>query len=428
MNSNFKKLNKHQIKAVIELNQQDLQNHITKAENMLGKDLEVKGFRKGKIPKEMFKKHLDPEKVRALALEAAIEESLADFIRQNSFDVLDTSQLAIEKNDAVQLKFSVLLELFPEVELADLGKIKVKKQDVKVEEKEIEGAIEIIKNSRSSFINKNDDETANDGDRVEIDFEVKKDGQIIEGGKSKNHPLIIGGRGFIPGFEEQLVGMKKEETKNFSLTAPADYFYKEIAGKKLDFSVKLNEIKRVIRPEINDDFAKSLGHFANVLELKENIKIGLAQEKNTKERQKLRLQILDNIISQSKIEVPDNLLSKQLDVMISDFDHTLHDKGMELGLYLAKIGKTQEELKKDWIKEAEKQAKISIVLRKIAKDRRLNATQEEVEEMANQVIQAAIMRGEVGQNDVDPVQIKENVTSRIINEKTLNYIESQCAV
>ena len=422
----LKKIDQNQTELIVELDRNDLKSYIDKTELELGKDFQLDGFRKGKAPKDLLKKNLDAKQVLEFALDMAMKDSLAQITGKEKLDVLNVSKIEVKENTADKLVYKVTLTLFPEIKIQDFSKFKVATRAVQAEQKDVDETLETIKASRSILRDK--DGTVQNGDRVEVDFEVRHDGQILEGGISKNHPLIIGGRGFIPGFEEQLVGMKKEETKNFSLTAPADYFYKEIAGKKLDFSVKLNEIKRVIRPEINDDFAKSLGHFANVLELKENIKIGLAQEKNTKERQKLRLQILDNIISQSKIEVPDNLLSKQLDVMISDFDHTLHDKGMELGLYLAKIGKTQEELKKDWIKEAEKQAKISIVLRKIAKDRRLNATQEEVEEMANQVIQAAIMRGEVGQNDVDPVQIKENVTSRIINEKTLNYIESQCAV
>lgn len=428
MLNNLRKLNNSQIKATVELDREDLQKYLNKAETILGGNLEVKGFRKGKVPNELLKKHLDQGQVRALALEMAVEESLSDVIKTSSLDVLDTSQLAIEKNDPVQLKYSVLLDLFPEVALADLGKIKVKRQDVKVEDKEVEDALEVIKNSRSSFVNKDDNETAEEGDRVEVDFEVRKEGQIIEGGVSKNHPLIIGGRNFIPGFEDKLVGMKKNEERSFSLTAPVDYFYKDIAGKELAFKVKMNDIKRVVRPEVNDNFARSLGQFVDMGELKESVKEGLTQEKKIKENQKLRLEILDNIISRSQIGVPENLLIKQLDIMVSDFDHTLHEKDLELGLYLAKIGKTQEELKKEWTKDAEKQVKTSLILRKLSKDLNIEASQEEVEKMAGQVIQSAIAKGEADQADIDPEKIKENIASRIVNEKALEYLESHCVI
>ena len=225
-----------------------------------------------------------------------------------------------------------------------------------------------------------------------------------------------------------MTGMKKGEEKSFSLTAPADYFYKEVAGKELTFKVKMNDIKEVVRPEANDDFARSLGRFASLRELKESVKEGLTQEKKTKDNQKLRLEILDNIISHSTIEVPDNLLNKQLGIMISDFDHTLHEKGLELGLYLAKIGKTQEELKEGWTKDAEKQVKTSLILRKLAKDLDIKATREEIEETAGQVIQSAIAKGEINQADIAPEKIKETIASRIVNEKALEYLESHCAV
>ncbi len=427
MKHNLKKLNNNQVKAVVELDQEDLQKYLNKAESMLGSGLEIKGFRKGKVPKELLKKHLDPEQVRSLALEIAVQDSLSDVIKSNSFDVLDTSQLSVKSNNSAQFKYSVLLDLFPEVELTDLGKIKVKRQDVKVGEKEVDDAIETIKNSRSSFISKNDSEIAKEGDRVEVDFEVKKDNQIIEGGISKNHPLIIGGRSFIPGFEDQLVGMKKGEEKSFSLIAPEDYFYKDVAGKSLDFKVKVNDIKKVIRPEVSDDFARSLGRFVDLTELRESVREGLTQEKKTKESHKLRLEILDNIIDRSKIEVPDGLFNKQLDIMVSDFDHTLHEKGLELGLYLARIGKTQEELKSDWKKDAVKQVKMSLLLRKLAKELNIVASQEEVDELVGQVIQSTVA-GETSQDNIDLVKIKESIASRIVSEKVLEYIESHCVV
>ncbi|OGN09911.1 MAG: trigger factor [Candidatus Yanofskybacteria bacterium RIFCSPHIGHO2_02_FULL_41_11] len=429
MENNLKKLNNNQIKATVELDQRDLKEYIDQATDNLGDSVEIKGFRKGRVPRDLIKKHVGQDQIAALALEIALEQSLAELIESNSLDVLNTSQLSIEKNNTSQLKYSVVLDLFPKIELADISKIKVKRQEVKIEEKEVDDTLEVVRNSRATFVDKNlDDQNVESGDRVEIDFEVKKDGQIIEGGLSKNHPLIIGGRSFIPGFEEQLVGMKKGEEKPFSLVAPEDYFYKDVAGKKLDFKVKINDIKKVITPEFNDNFAKALGEFASLNDLRKSIKEGLFQEKETKESQKLRLEILDKIIQQSKIDVPENLLNGQLDIMVSDFDHTLHEKGMELGLYLAKIGKTQEELKKDWTKDAEKQVKISLILRKIVKNLKMKASEEEIEEMTGQAVQAAIVRGEVSQADIDPIKLKENIASRIVNEKALGYIESNCVI
>jgi len=428
MHSDLKKLNSSQIKLTVSLDSHDLQRYIDKAENLLGADFEIKGFRKGKVPADLLKKYLDKSKVRNLALEIAIEESLSGIIKNHSLDVLNTSKLDVDKNDPSQLVYSVIIELFPEVQTSDLKQIKVQKRDIVVEDKEVDDALEIIKNSRSQFVNKDETEPAVCGDRVEVDFEVKKDGQVIEGGVSKSHPLIIGGASFMPGFEDQLEGMKKGESKSFSLTAPADYFHKEIAGKKLDFNVKLVDIKKVIKPRTDDDFAKSLGRFSNLAELKVSVKESLAEEKRLKESQRVRLEILDSIIGRSKIEVPPDLLSKQLNIMLSDFDNSLHEKGLELGLYLARIGKSQEELEKEWNKDAERQVKISLVLRKLSKDLNLEATDKEVEEAVGQFVQSVMAKGGLSQQEVDLAKLKENAALKITNEKTLLYIESHCAV
>jgi trigger factor len=428
MKSDLVKVNKNQIKATIELDKNDLKKYLDKAEKTLGEDVEIKGFRKGKAPSEILRKNLDQDKVRSLALELAIEGSLSEVIKKNSFDVLNTSELSIENNDISGLRYSVLLELFPLIKLVDLKNIKIKRKNIQVDDREIDEALEVIKNSRANFIDKSDNEIAEEGDRVEIDFEVKKDNKIIEGGVSKNHPLIIGGKSFIPGFEEQLIGMKKGEEKTFSLVAPSDYFYKDIAGKELNFVVKLVDIKKVIMPVLNDNFARSLGRFADLADLRRKVKDNLIEEKKIKEKQKIRLEILENIIDNSQIDVPESLVNRQLDLMIQDFDNNLHEKGLELSLYLSRIGKDEKELRKDWTKEAERQVKMSLVLREIAKNLNITASEREIEEMMAQVAESMIIRNESKPPDINFATLKESIESRIVNEKAFEYLESQCVI
>src|SRR3990167_5740449 len=151
--------------------------------------------------------------------------------------------------------------------------------------------MDTVKASRSIFHDK--DGMVENGDRVEVDFEVRHEGQILEGGISKNHPLIIGGKNFIPGFEDNLLGMKKDENRAFSLVAPKDYYIKKIAGQKLDFTVKINNIKSVELPKVDDEFVKSLGNFQNLNQLIDSIKDGITEEKKLKEKQRIRLEIID---------------------------------------------------------------------------------------------------------------------------------------
>lgn len=428
MKVNLKNLSDNKFKATFELNSEDLEKYIEKAEDVLAKDAELKGFRRGKAPKEAIRKHFGREKVRSLALEMAIEGSLSDEIENRSLDVSGTRDLSIEKNISTELVYSVVLDLFPEIKLVDLSAVKAERKTVNVDDKEVGETLETIKNSRASFVDKKESETVENGDRVEVDFEVKENGKIIEGGISNNHPLVVGGRSFMPGFEEQIVGMKKNETKLFSLVAPRDYLYKEVAGKKLDFQVTVKSVKKVIAAEINDNFAKSLGRFTSLDELKQNIRDGLTIEKSAKEKQRLRLEIIDGIIARSSIEVPKDMVDSQIDMMLSEFDRDLHEKGLELSLYLMKIGKSQSELRKESTKQAERQVKMSLILRKIVKNFKLKASDEEVQAAVSQAVQAAMARGELNQSEVDLAKVKETLVVRIENEKALEYIEARCAV
>ena len=425
MTSSIKKLNTSEIELTVELSATDLKRFVDSAEREIGISLDVKGFRKGKVPKDFIKQHVDPKTILDSAMDLALRGSLAMSIKEQDMDVLNVSNLNIKENTANKLLYSVLLTLFPDITLADLN-FKVKKREVSVEDKEIEQTLETIKTSRANLVPKNG--VAENGDRVEVDFEVKSDGQTIEGGVSKNHPLILGKNTFIPGFEDNLVGMATGEEKNFSVVAPKDYFHKPVAGKKLDIHVKVQDVKKIELPEFTDEFIKSLGRFENLNQLSENIKQGLIEEKKAKESQRVRLEILNTLISKSDIKVPEHMTDKQLEDMIDGFDSDLHRKGMELGPYLAHLGKTRDDLKKDWQKEAEKQVKIMLVLHKVAREKKITAEPEEIEPALSEMAQSLMARGDLDKGGIDVNKIKEAIANKVINDKTLKFLEDHCSL
>src|SRR3989344_6025193 len=243
MNHTHKKIDQDQAELVVELAKDDIKAYIDRTESELGRDLQLDGFRKGKAPKDLLKNNLDAKQVLESSLDLAMKDSLAKTIETEKLDVLNVSKLEVKENTADKLIYKVILTLFPEIKIQDFSKLKVARRSVQVEQKDIEDTLETIRASRSILRDK--EGVVQNGDRVEVDFEVKHDGQILEGGISKNHPLIIGGKNFIPGFEDNLLGMKKDEENTFSLVAPKDYYVKKIAGQKLDFSVRVNNIKSV---------------------------------------------------------------------------------------------------------------------------------------------------------------------------------------
>ncbi|MBI2068678.1 MAG: trigger factor [Candidatus Yanofskybacteria bacterium] len=421
MTHQFKKIDQFQKELTVELTEDDLKSYVERTENILGQDLRVDGFRKGKVPKDRLKKHLNPAAVLESALDVAVRESLAKVIREEDLDMMSFSELEVKENTPEKLVYKVLLVLFPDIKIKDIGGLKVARKDVSVEQKEVDDTLNTIRNSRANYTEK--DGPAGNGDRVEIDFEVKAGGSPIDGGVSKNHPMILGEKYFVPGFEENLIGMKKDEEKAFSLVAPEDYYRKDMAGKKLDFNVKINRVQSVSLPELNDDFAKTLGKFDGISDVVSSVKGGLLQEKRIKEQQRVRLEILDRMIKASDVDAPDFMVAKQLDSMVQDFDNNLHANGMELGLYLAHIGKTQEDLKKDWKGEAEKQVKIFLILHKTAKDKNIAASHEEIDQELNTVVQSILMRGGALQENMDTERLKEDIAAKIVNEKTLAFLE-----
>ena len=425
MNHTLKKIDQNQTELIVELAKDDLREYIDRTESELGKDLQLDGFRRGRVPKDLLKKNLDAKQVLEAALDMAMKESLAKTIEKEKLDVLDVSKLEIKENTSDKLVYKVILTLFPEIKVQDFSKFKVVRRDVQVEQKDIDSTLETIKASRSILHDK--EGIIESGDRVEVDFEVRIDGQILDGGISKNHPLIIGGKNFIPGFEDNLLGMKKDEGKTFSLVAPKDYYVKKIAGQKLDFTVKVNNIKSVELPKVDDGFVKSLGNFQNLTQLIDSIKDGITEEKKLKEKQRVRLEIIDHIIKNSSIIISKVLVSQQLDSMITNLDRDLHSNGMELGPYLAQMGKTQDDLRKEWHDEAERQVKIVMVLHKIAKDNNISASHEEVDEALSTTVQAMIMKGEADKTNLDVEGLRDNISNHIINERVLDFLESTCA-
>jgi len=316
------------------------------------------------------------------------------------------------------------------IELGNYKGIEVKKHKLKVEEKEIDHSLDYLQKSRAKIITINS--PAQKGNRTEIDFEVRSGGVQIENGLSKNHPLILGEGHFLPGFEDNLEGMKAGEEKEFSLKVPADWGDKRIADKNLDFKVKINIVQERQIPEINDEFAKSLGKFDSISALKENIKQGLMQEKEIFEKQRIRIEIIEKVAENSKIEVPEELVEKELENMVNEFKMSVDQFGMDFETYLTQIKATAEELKKGWKDQAVKRVKIGLCLKAIADKEKIAPTTQEIEERMNQELMrlkvppAGGIPTEVG--NIDLVAFKEYTENILINEKVFELLEQEAKI
>ncbi len=429
MTFTVKKLKDSEIELTADLNKEDLLLFAAEAEKRLAKELKIEGFRPGNAPKEMVRKKVGEQAIKEEALNLAVQSSLAKALAEEKIDIMEQADFKIKENSAERLIYQVKLIIFPDIRLGGYKDLTVKRNPILVDEKEVKNVMKEIADSRT--ILKEVKRSAQMGDRVEVDFTVKDGDALIDGGKSENHPVVLGENGFIPGFEAQIVGLKMGDKKSFSLKVPADFYQKSIAGKDLDFEVELKRIEERAVPKLDDDFAKSLGNIQSLKELEENIRQGLTLEKETKEKDRIRLAILKEIAGKTKVEIPSTLIEKRVDSMMQELDNELHQKGMELGLYLAQLKKNQDDLRREWRNKAEEQVKLSLIARAISKKEKIEVSEKEIDEELEITLQQYMARGgqdggpigpEILQN-LDPQQMKNKIHDVLLNEKVFRFLE-----
>ncbi len=394
------------VKLTIDLDSSDLAGFIEATEQAMIKQSTLEGFRPGKTPPDIFRKKVGEDHIRQEALNMAIENSLSNVVKKEKLDFISYSDLKVLENSKDLLKFEVLLSLFPNIKLGSYVDLKFKPETISVSDEEVDKVVQDITKSRTVF--NEVDRPAQNGDRVEVDFIIKEGDAVIDGGKSENHPITIGDNKFVVGFEDHIVGMKKSEFKEFNLEIPADYYQQTIAGKTLHAEVTVKKIEDRETPELNDSFVASLGSFQTADDLRASIRDGLFKEKNDKAKEKIRLNLMEQVAQKSEADIPETLINERLDSMIASFDEELHRNGLELALYLVHIKKTEEELRKEWCKQAESQVKANLVLRAIARAENISVSEDEVDVELQALLQYSMVR--LGQN---PEQLKPETIERM---------------
>lgn len=301
--------------------------------------------------------------------------------------------------------------------LAKYKGLRVKKNKLEVKKQEIEKALDYLKNSRAKLITVY--RLAEKGDKLEIDFEVRHNKVKIENGESKNHPLILGQGYFLPGFEKELQGMETNQEKEFSLKAPNDWSDKKIAGKFLDFKVKINLIQKRELPKINDEFAKSLGNFKSLKELEKSVKHGIIQEKEAKEKQRIRTELIEKVSQDSKVEISEELIEQEIDKMENEFK-LIYPNYQNFNVKLS-------DLKKSWKQEAEKRIKIALCIDEIAQRENININNIEVEEKINQDLKQYPNVEEVKKN-IDLDRLREYTKNVLRNQKVFEFLEKEAKI
>jgi len=272
------------------------------------------------------------------------------------------------------------------------------------------------------------DRAAKDGDKVEVDFDVYLDGVVIEGGSAKKQPIILGEGNFIPGFEENVIDMKKEDRKEFKLKFPKDYFQKNLAGKECDFKIKLVSVNEVVLPEINDEFAKGLGQFKDVADMKTKIEENLVKEAEQKESQRLQAAILEGIIEKSEFgKLPAVLIDSEKERMIQEIKQDLESQGLNFEKYLEHLKKSEDDLKEGFTKQADKRAKSVLLTRQVALDEKIKVEDKEIDDEVKKTLEMYKTQPEMTEQFKSP-GYKDYLAKVMINQKVLKFLEKKVKI
>lgn len=422
MKTSIKKLPKSRIEILFEISVKEFQTFTERAILNLAQDIEIDGFRKGEAPKEILIEKIGQEKILNSALELAVKKSYfqeifskkIEAISQPEIEIL--SEISIDKGLTFKARFSIL----PEINLPDYQGIaaRTRKKKIVVEENEIEDTLSFLQKSRAKFIFEN--RPAKKGDFVEIEFQSPQ----IESGLKRKDRFILGQGNFVLSFEEKLEGMAPGQEKEFSLKFPKDYFQKDLAGNLIGFKVRMNSVQKTELPEINDEFIKTIGKFESLTVLKESIAEGVKQEKEIQESQRIRQEILEKVVENSKMEIPEILIEEEKKKMIDGLKNFLAKKQkISFDDYLAKIKKTEKEILDSFSLEAEKKIKNFLILKEISKREKIEATEEETKKAVNEFLKIHPNIGRA-EKELDPEKLKSYYESVIRNEKTLTFLES----
>ena len=422
MESSIKRFPKSRVELEVKISASEFRTYFDKAASRLGQNIELEGFRKGKAPKEIIEEKIGKDKILKEAQSLAVEESYLKSIFKNKIEPIGNPEIEIlapPKPDG-DLSFKVKVSVMPEINLPDYKNIAkdCKKSAISVNEKEVEDAILWLQRSRAKLSQIS--RPAQSGDFIEIEFSSPN----IKGGDKQSDGFLLGQGHLIPDFEKNLEGMTAGEEKKFSLPFPKEHFQKDLAGRNLDFQLKMLSVKKVELPEINDDFVRSFGNFENLAALKRNINQGLTLEKETQESRRIQQEILDKIIKEVSWDLPDVLIEAEKANIYEGFKENIKNKlQMDFTDYLKKINQTEEELGKSFIQEAEKRIKESLVINKISSIENVQASEEEVKEEISKTL-AKYPTTEEAKKELDLNKLKLYIESEIKNEKTLELLES----
>jgi len=385
----LEKIDTNKVQMEIEVPVDEVNEALDQAYKKVVKDVSIPGFRKGKVPRKVLESRLGPEVLYNEALEILVDPAYIKAVEESQIEPISQPEMElvqIEKDKP--LIFKVTVDVKPEVELPEYKGVTVEKVKKEITQDDIDRYLNSLLEQHTRLISLEEGEIQ-EKDLAIIDFKGTVDGEPFEGGEAENYSLEIGSKTFVEGFEEQLIGVKKGETKEIRVTFPEDYSNEELAGKEAVFQVTVNEIKRPQLPELNDDFIQEISEeFNTVEEFTADVEKKLKEDLEGRQKHEIESKIIEKVAAESEMEIPEALVEREIDNQLSEMDYYLRMQGFSLDQYVQMVEGGKEKLREEYRDEAVKKVRANLVLDAIIKKEGFEATEEDVNERISSLAQS----------------------------------------
>ncbi|AJY76036.1 trigger factor [Paenibacillus beijingensis] len=432
MKATWEKIDKNIVAIDVEVESEKVDAAIDQAFKKVVQKVNVPGFRKGKVPRAMFEKRFGVESLYQDAIDIILPEAYSEALQETSVKPVDRPEIDVEQFGKGQaFKFKAKVTVKPEVKLGEYKGLEVPAGSSEVTDEEIGEELNRLQ-QRHAELAVVEEGAAENGDITVIDFDGYVDGEQFEGGQAERYSLELGSNSFIPGFEDQVVGMQTGDFKDVEVTFPESYHAENLAGKAAVFKVKLHEIKRKNLPALDDEFAKDVSEFDTLEEYKQDLSSKLKERKEKENEQARETAVIEKVAEGAEVEIPEAMINTEIDYLFRDFENRIRTQGLTMDLYYQFSGQDEAALREQMRSDAERRVRNNLVLEQVAKEEGIEVTEadvnEELENLAKQYSRTVEeLRGIFAQNGSldslkDDLSLRKTLKFLIENSKVVTEV------
>lgn len=418
---------KSQVDLDVTVERSEFVPYIERAAKKLSASRPLPGFRPGKAPLKLVIEAFGTERLLREAMDAALPRFFVKAVIDHHVEAIDRPSITIQKLSLEDdFHFIATVAVVPEVSVADARQLKARRRQVNANDQEVERELTYLAKMRSTFLDVA--RPAQDGDTVIVDFLVAMNGETIKGGQGTYRPVHIGEGHFIPDFEQKIIGMAEGDERQFTVTFPADFPDQAYRGQQAQVTVKAHRVQKRIIPSLNDDFARHLGKFDSLDHLKRELKAGILQEKEQKEKERLRGELSAQLGQKSSFcPIPDLLIEREVDRRLEELVGLLSLQNKTLQDYLGESKKEQKTIRQEIRPAAEEHVKISLALRAFAQQQEVIVSEAEIEEKMTTYLKK-MSSASKAQQEIEPQQLKDNMAANLRTQKALDRLEQLATI